>query len=315
MAKIVSLGLSAASPADNESRARQELDAKLKVMLPEEYQECYENVEPVSMGSASLKYDADGQVAWDEIWGSFCDLAMAGGPPHRGTLLEPGAVADIQAEPEAYRKVVEELQRGIRMVADLAVELSAHPGWLRVQCPLPGMAGWLARAIVMENVAACVEEGALLLPAGPRFRVEKEIKNVVTSVAKTTHYFADHIWSGQQRTIAELLEQAEASAPLLQPLVDGSRENSALAAAALAAIAEATDLRPVAPKYAGWLGVECGSVARAIWMMRGLVVNNVLARREETVLYVPVNAALDPAGERVAGAVVGIWRLAGGTGE
>jgi hypothetical protein len=65
------------------------LEAKLRAILPEQYRESYDEVVPVSMGSAGLKYDADGRVAWNEMWATFCDLAMAGGPPHRGTLLQP----------------------------------------------------------------------------------------------------------------------------------------------------------------------------------------------------------------------------------
>ena len=74
---------------------------------------------PISMGSAALKYDADGQVAWDQIWGSFCDLAMAGGPPHKGTLLEPGTEAEIDAQFGRYDEVGEEICRGISMVTGL----------------------------------------------------------------------------------------------------------------------------------------------------------------------------------------------------
>ena len=77
--------------------ALEALEGRLKAILPAEYQDCYEDVQPVSMGSAGLKYGDDGKVAWDEIWGSFCDLAMAGGPPHKGTLLEPGSRAEIDA--------------------------------------------------------------------------------------------------------------------------------------------------------------------------------------------------------------------------
>src|ERR1700761_5122739 len=84
------------------------LEARLKTLLPEEYQDSYEDVQPVSMGSAGLKYDEDGRVAWDEIWKSFCDLAMAGGPPHRGRLLEPAARAEIDLQPERYEAVMEE---------------------------------------------------------------------------------------------------------------------------------------------------------------------------------------------------------------
>lgn len=46
------------------------------------------NVSAAPMRSAPLKYDAEGRVAWGEVWQSFCDLALAGRPPHRGTLKE-----------------------------------------------------------------------------------------------------------------------------------------------------------------------------------------------------------------------------------
>src|SRR5687768_5539196 len=95
------------------------LDARLKTLLPAEYRDVYEDVQPISMGSAALKYDDEGKVAWDQIWGSFCDLAMAGGPPHKGTLLEPGSEAEIDAQFGRYDEVGEEICRGIRMVTNL----------------------------------------------------------------------------------------------------------------------------------------------------------------------------------------------------
>ncbi len=79
--------------------ALDKLNARLRVLLPEQYQESYESVQPVSMGSAGLKFAPDGQVAWDEIWQTFCDLAMAGGPPHKGALLGPGDPSAIAAAP------------------------------------------------------------------------------------------------------------------------------------------------------------------------------------------------------------------------
>src|SRR5262245_19442603 len=129
------------------------LEARLKTLLPEEYQETYESMQPVSMGSAGLKYGTDGKVAWDQIWGSFCDPAMAGGPPHKGMLLEPGTPAAIEAAPERYAEVVEEICRGIMMVTELPADPAPTPGWIRVECLTEAMAGWLLRAIVMENVA------------------------------------------------------------------------------------------------------------------------------------------------------------------
>ena len=44
-------------------------------------------------------------------------------------------------------------------------------------------------------------------------------------------------------------------------------------------------------------------------MMRALVVNNVLARREGVVLFVPVNPESDPDGERVSGALTRVHGL------
>jgi hypothetical protein len=59
-----------------------------------------------------------------------------------------------------------------------------------------------------------------------------------------------------------------------------------------------------------WLGVECPDVMTAVWMMRALVARNVLARREERSLFVPVAPVSDPDGARVAAAVAFVHRYA-----
>src|SRR5262249_9275691 len=161
-------------------------------ILPETYQDSYEDVQPTAMSSAALRFDRDGRVAWNDMWGSFCDLAIAGGPPHKGMLLEPGTSADIDAQPEKYREVVNEICPGSAMVTDLEVHESPVRGWIRVECLTKGMAEWLLRAITVENVAVQADGLAIDLPAAPHFRLEKEIKNVVTVAAKTTHYWLDH---------------------------------------------------------------------------------------------------------------------------
>ncbi len=262
------------------------LEARIKTVLPAEYQDSYENVQPVSMGSAGLKFRADGKVAWDEIWGSFCDLAMAGGPPHKGMLLEPAGQSEINAAPERYREVVEEICRGIRLVTELPAEPASTPGWIRVDCQSYGMAGWLARAIVMENVSARCDGEFLELPAGPGYRLEKEIKNVVTSIAKTCHYWSDHMWYRQQLEITNLFARLAVEAPLVQPTFWSNLEYRAKLVAALH---ERTGLLESDHAYVGWLGLRCPDVRSAIWLMRTIVVSNVLARREGTVLFVPVN--------------------------
>jgi sirohydrochlorin cobaltochelatase len=297
----------------DDRRALQALEIRLRVILPEEYQDS-EDLQPVSMGSASLKYGADGRVAWNDIWATFCDLAMAGGPPHKGSLLEPGSRVQIDAQPDLYEQVTGEIRRGVTMVTDLEARLSPTPGWVRVACLSEGMAGWLLRAIVMENVAARADGTMLDLPAAPHFRLEKEIKNVVTVIAKTCHYWIGHLPRPQQLAIADMFSSMGSDSPLLEPALssdDWPDDALNTISTTMSGIIEAdTGLRASVPRYTGWLGVECPSVRAAVWMMRALVVNNVLSRREGTVLFVPVSPAEDPDGEVVARTLVRIHSLA-----
>jgi sirohydrochlorin cobaltochelatase len=288
------------------------LDSRLKTLLPTEYQETYDTIEPKPMGSAGLKYDADGQVAWDQIWGSFCDLAMAGGPPHKGTLLQPGTQSDIDAAFDRYDEVAEEICRGIRMVTGLRAYVAPDPGWVCVSCQGDAMAGWLVRAIAMENVAVRRRGAILELPVSPHFRLEKEIKNVITVIAKTCHYWLGHIPEEQKRAIGDLFNTMAAESPLIEPDLPGadSTRSRALASTTATRIQGATGLTRCPQHYPGWLGIECSSVRLAVWMMRALVASNVLSRREGSVLFIPVNAATDPRGTFVAGAVERVYRQA-----
>jgi sirohydrochlorin cobaltochelatase len=149
-------------------------------------------VSAAPMGAAELVYNDDGTVAWDAVWSGFCELALAGGPPHRGTLLEPVTPAEVEADPVGYQRVLTELTRGISLTTGLPVTLSSTPGWIGVRCHSEEMAIWLLRAIVVENVFARREGTVLYLPAGPAFRLEREVKNVITVLAKTHHYWQEH---------------------------------------------------------------------------------------------------------------------------
>jgi sirohydrochlorin cobaltochelatase len=169
-----------------------ELDQKINDLLPPEYQGRYEQVAARSMGTAPLQLGPDGRVAWDAMWTRFCDLALAGGPPHRGTLLEAVPAADALGEPEKYPAVVAEIERGIRLVTGLPIVPSKTPGWVGVRCDAEAMAIWLMRAIIVENVMVRREGDVIYLPAGPHFMLKREIKNVVTVVAKTCHYWTAH---------------------------------------------------------------------------------------------------------------------------
>jgi hypothetical protein len=266
------------------------------------------------MGSAALKFGRDGKVAWHDTWGSFCDLAMAGGPPHKGKILMAASQTEVNAEPERYQQVVEEICRGIEMVAFLKAERSSVPGWVRVDCETDAAAGWLARAIVMENVSARCEGKTLELPAGPAYRIEKEIKNVITAIAKTGHYWLDHTGAAQQRTISELFAAITAESPLIQPALIGHdfADHADPQPARLMGerIRQQIGLTPGSGHCDGWLGLVCPSVKAAIWTMRGLIVSNVFARREDTILFVPVNPATDPSGDAVVKAVCRIHGFA-----
>ncbi len=267
---------------------------------------------PVPMASTGLKYSSDGRVAWDLIWGSFCDLAMAGGPPHKGTLLEPGSAAEIAAQPDRYDEVTSEICRGITMTTGLPARPAPDPGWVRIECGGDAMAAWLLRAIVMENVSARSGGRTLDLPAAPGFQLHKEIKNVVTVVAKTCHYWMGHMSRAQQHEIGELLSGLSADAPLITPAFVAG-DPTAFAPMA-EAIHQRTGLTVFAERYPGWLGVECADVPSAVWMMRALVVNNILSRREGTKLFVPMNAAEDRGGVAVVNCLARICTLARAAG-
>jgi sirohydrochlorin cobaltochelatase len=131
------------------------------------------------------------------MWTTFCDLALHGGPPHRGAAQalrgREGAAPAAAAPPE----ILAELERGIRETTGLDAE-PAGPGWIAIPCESRSMAAWLCAAIVLENVDARVEGTRLLLPAGPDFRVEDQVKSVITVVAKTHHYWREHLAAGRR---------------------------------------------------------------------------------------------------------------------
>jgi len=299
---------------EDDRRIFEELEQRLRTLLPEQYQDRYDDVQPISMGSAGVRYGPDGRIAWDQMWGSFCDLAMAGGPPHKGTLLLPGSARDIEADRDRYDAILAEICRGIGMVTELPATASPASGWVRVECLTRGMAGWLARAISMENVAVRADGAFLELPAGPAYRELKEVKNVITVIAKTVHYWLGHMPVVQRQTIAALIEGMNDESPLVEP-VYGADEGVAAVLDGVArhvgdAIARDTGLQPSAELTGAWLGIECQTARAAVWMMRMMATVNVLSRREGTRLFVPVNPAIDPEGEIVVSSVALVHRLA-----
>ena len=262
------------------------LDAKINALLPPRYQHCYTSVSPNSMGSAGLKYGPDGRVAWDEIWTTFCDLALAGGPPHRGKLLEPVSEAEVAAEPERYGDVVAEIDRAIGLTTGLPVVDGYAPGWVGVQCGSLEEAAWLQFAVTAENVSARRRQSILQLPAGPAFRVEKEIKNVVVALAKAYHYWDGHLTAAQQSLAGEGVLGAGDS--------DRGGCNARPSTKRRWARWRTVCARPGCRRRRA--GMLAGSASRRLarrtpcGCSRAVLVEQVLARREGTVLYLPVGA-------------------------
>ena len=238
------------------------------------------------MGSAGLKYDPDGKVAWDRVWTTFCDLALAGGPPHRGRLLEPVPPTEVAADPARSAAVVAEIGRAVGLTTGLPVVEGYAPGWVGVRCGSPAEAAWLQYAVTAENVPARRRGAVLQLPAGPAFQVEKEIKNVVVALAKSCHYWAGHLTADQQALAGEHVWEATTPAEAAEDPA-GYRAAAAEVEAAL----RAAGVSPAPRRYAGWAGVQLADEEEAVWMLRAVLVEQVLARRETKLLYLPVGAA------------------------
>lgn len=51
------------------------------------------------MAAAPLVVNDAVAVAWDEVWGEYCDLALPGGLPHRGSLLKAPSAETVHAQP------------------------------------------------------------------------------------------------------------------------------------------------------------------------------------------------------------------------
>ena len=153
----------------------------------------------ITMSSAPMKFRPDGGVDWGNMWDTFCILAQDGGPPHRGTMLQAPENPDPY-HPD-YEFALHEIIRGIWEVSGLSAQ-AANPGWVSVTCASPEMARWLFDAIQQENVCARCERSRLFLPVGGHFTLKGEIKNVITVVAKTTHYWQAHVSQDVKRVLA-----------------------------------------------------------------------------------------------------------------
>jgi len=143
------------------------------------------------MAAAPFVWRTDGRPDWRAMWTTFCELALFGGPPHRGPEHALRGSRDGEEAGACAPDQVAEMRRGIWETTGLYSEPGA-PGWMAITCESRAMAEWLGAAIVLENVEARIEDDRVLVPAGPRFRLEDQVKSIVTVLAKTHHYAAIH---------------------------------------------------------------------------------------------------------------------------
>jgi sirohydrochlorin cobaltochelatase len=145
------------------------------------------------MSAAPFVYREDGTPDWAAMWTTFCELALYGGPPHRGPD-NPVFVseADGVALAELDSEMVAEIRRGIKETTGLEAE-PADPGWLSIQCDSKRMAAWMCAAIILENVDARCDGDVLYVPASGAFELKNQVKSVITVVAKVHHYWQAHL--------------------------------------------------------------------------------------------------------------------------
>jgi hypothetical protein len=102
------------------------------------------------------------------------------------------AQEDVDPQNQAYQWAAHEIMRGIKLVSGLDACPDA-PGWVAVECGTVSKATWLTTHIEAEQVQARCRGTHVLLPVGADYTLTGEIKNVITVVAKTTHYWDVHI--------------------------------------------------------------------------------------------------------------------------
>ena len=190
----------------------EQMKAKIDTILPPRYQGRTEEVNAAPMSAADLVFDDEGAVLWDEIFGvddpnnPYCELALAGGPSHRGELLEAVDGHVCLADPGKYAAALDECGRGINMITGMRIVVSNALGWVGVQCDSEEMAVWLLRAVIVENVMVRREKDVIFLPVGPHYTLKDQIKSIVTVTAKTWHYWIEHI------TFKNMVEATKAKA-------------------------------------------------------------------------------------------------------
>jgi hypothetical protein len=109
------------------------------------------------------------------------DLASAPISPQAALLVEPVPAAEAQAQHDQQTTVLATLSRGLHLLTGLPVVESPVPGWIGIRVPDPI---FMLRAVVVQGILSRRRGDVLWLPAGPAFAMRREIRSVLTAVAK-----------------------------------------------------------------------------------------------------------------------------------
>src|SRR2546430_13239319 len=88
------------------------------------------------MAAAPFVWRADGRPDWRAMWTSFCELALFGGPPHRGAEQALRGSETAGADATSDTETIAEIRRGIQETTGLDSETVA-PGWIAIACESP----------------------------------------------------------------------------------------------------------------------------------------------------------------------------------
>src|SRR5512147_1107846 len=129
-----------------------------------------------TMGAAPFVW-REGRPDWGAMWTTFCELALYGGPPHRG-IEDALEAPQTDSDTMVINETIMELRRGIHETTGLYSE-PAPPNWLAVTCHSKKMAAWMAASIILENVDAKCEDEILYVPCSPDFDLKNQVKSVI----------------------------------------------------------------------------------------------------------------------------------------
>ena len=145
-----------------------------------------------AMSSAPFVWREDGRPDWARMWTTFCELALYGGPPHRGPE-QRAAGAERRGGRGSDAAMLAEMRRGIWETTGLYAESGAAGLARRHVRHRPRWPPGCARPSSSRMSTRGSTRIGLLVPAGPDYQLKDEVKSIITVVAKTHHYWQAHV--------------------------------------------------------------------------------------------------------------------------